>query len=155
MNDQLTSPITLIAFLLTHSREFQIAMVIAFSEYLIEWYFFPSLKGNCYIYITAFLIAAAGQAIRTTAMYTGGVSFHHMVQVRLNRFIYPIFGYLALDLLAIMQEADISCFAHEPKQTANRIKRPTITSLLTLESMRTQHLVSFTTINRAFRLSWS
>lgn len=74
------------AFLLTHSREFQIAMALAFSEYFIEWYFFPQLKGNYYIYIAAFIVAACGQAIRTTAMYTGGVSFHHMVQVRFASF---------------------------------------------------------------------
>lgn len=71
------------AFLLTHSRPFQIAMALAFTEYFIEWYFFPGLKGNYWIYIPAFIVAVLGQTIRTTAMYTGGVSFHHMVQVRL------------------------------------------------------------------------
>jgi protein-S-isoprenylcysteine O-methyltransferase len=68
------------SFLLTHSKAFQIAMSFAITEYFIEWYFFPSLKGNLWIYGIGFLVAVAGQAIRTTAMYTAGVSFHHMVQ---------------------------------------------------------------------------
>lgn len=72
----------LLAYLLTHSRAFQLAMVLAFAEYFIEWYFFPSLKGHLWLYGAAFVVAAAGQAIRVVAMYSAGVSFHHMVQVR-------------------------------------------------------------------------
>jgi protein-S-isoprenylcysteine O-methyltransferase len=63
-------------------------MAFAFSEYFIEWYFFPWLKGNWIVYCVAFVVAAIGQVIRTTAMYTAGVSFHHMVQVRQFPFYY-------------------------------------------------------------------
>lgn len=115
-------------------------MAVAFSEYFIEWYFFPSLKGNCYIYLFAFCVAVAGQAIRTTAMYTGGVSFHHMVQVRPNKLFYPLFAFSVLDLHAVVLETDSLCSSRNRHKIANRIKRPTTTSSSTLESMRTHTL---------------
>lgn len=59
-------------------------MVVAFGEYFIEWCFFPGLKGNWLLFVPGFLVAVSGQCIRTTAMYTAGVSFHHMVQVCLS-----------------------------------------------------------------------
>ncbi len=71
----------LLAFLLTHSKEFQIAMAFAFTEYFIEWFFFPWLKTNWIIILPAFGLGLVGQIIRTISMYTAGVSFHHYVQV--------------------------------------------------------------------------
>ena len=73
-----------LAFLLTHSPEFAGAMALSLSEYIIELYFFPWLKGNWFIYGIFFLIALSGQILRSTAMFHAGRSFHHHVQVHLN-----------------------------------------------------------------------
>lgn len=67
--------------MITHSPQFLFAMGIAYLEYFVEWYFYPSLKGHPGLYITAFMIAVFGISIRIVAMYTAGVSFHHHVQV--------------------------------------------------------------------------
>jgi len=66
--------------MVTHSREFHIAMGIAFSEYFIERLLFPSIKSHWWLMIPALLVVIAGQTIRTVAMITAGKSFHHLIQ---------------------------------------------------------------------------
>lgn len=71
---------SLTAFLLNHSREFNLAFLACFIEFAVEWYFFPGMKQLLWISIPGFLVAIAGQALRTYAMYTAGYSFHHTIQ---------------------------------------------------------------------------
>jgi len=67
------------AFMVNHSKEFNLALALGLTEYFIEWLFFPSMKGNCVIYIIGFLIAVAGQSLRTIAMMTAGSNFSHYI----------------------------------------------------------------------------
>lgn len=76
------------AFLLHHSREFQIATRAAFVEYILEALFFPSIKAGTALNTiagVALFIALAGQAVRSLAMFTAGRSFTHLVQYRRRR----------------------------------------------------------------------
>lgn len=36
--------------MVTHSKSFHIALAASFAEYVIEWLFFPSLKGHTFMY---------------------------------------------------------------------------------------------------------
>eukprot|EP01122_Echinamoeba_exundans_P010295 TRINITY_DN3822_c0_g2_i1.p1 TRINITY_DN3822_c0_g2~~TRINITY_DN3822_c0_g2_i1.p1 ORF type:complete len:292 (-),score=50.25 TRINITY_DN3822_c0_g2_i1:63-896(-) len=72
--------VTVHSFMLTHSREFHMAMGLAFGEYFLEWLIFPGMKSSLWIMIPAIIVIASGQAIRTVAMYTAGRSFNHLVQ---------------------------------------------------------------------------
>lgn len=58
------------------------AMGLAFSEYIIERLLFPNMKSSWWIMAPAMLVVIAGQTIRTTAMYTAGRSFNHLIQAR-------------------------------------------------------------------------
>jgi len=68
------------SFLLNHSPEFYIAGILAGSEFIIESWLFPGMKGSYIFTRVGFLIAFCGQAIRTLAMWTAGSNFHHLVR---------------------------------------------------------------------------
>eukprot|EP00029_Vermamoeba_vermiformis_P007532 TRINITY_DN3288_c0_g2_i1.p1 TRINITY_DN3288_c0_g2~~TRINITY_DN3288_c0_g2_i1.p1 ORF type:complete len:276 (+),score=41.89 TRINITY_DN3288_c0_g2_i1:3-830(+) len=70
------------SFLLNNGWEYQAALWFSVAEYWIEWYLFPSMKGNYIFMVPGLLVVIAGQAIRTLAMYTAGSNFHHIVQTR-------------------------------------------------------------------------
>lgn len=65
--------------MVNHSMAFNIAMVASFVEYIFEWYYFPSLKGNWPIYTLGFLLVLGGQLLRTIAMMTAGHNFNHYI----------------------------------------------------------------------------
>jgi len=67
------------SFLITHSYEFSIAIFASFTEYFVEWFLFPSLKGNFFVLLIGCLVAGFGQLIRLIALYTAGRNFTHMV----------------------------------------------------------------------------
>jgi protein-S-isoprenylcysteine O-methyltransferase Ste14 len=71
----------LAAFLLNHSREYHAALVAGLFEYLIEWYFFPSLKypSSSLVMWIGFVIVVVGQFVRTLAMFTAASNFTHIV----------------------------------------------------------------------------
>ncbi|KNC73557.1 hypothetical protein, variant, partial [Sphaeroforma arctica JP610] len=66
-------------FLINQSKEYGIAMAVGWTEYLVEVYFFPGLK-SAWIRYLGLLMVAAGQTLRTTAMWTAGSNFTHIVQ---------------------------------------------------------------------------
>ena len=68
------------SFLLTHSPEFLIALALAVVEYWIEYLFFPQFKTNVYIYMIGFIIAVAGQIMRSVAMYYCASNFNHIIE---------------------------------------------------------------------------
>jgi len=68
------------SFLINHSNAFYVAWGISWAEYFIEHYFFPSIKGTYILMIVGFLVALAGQCLRTLAMYTAASNFHHLVR---------------------------------------------------------------------------
>ena len=65
--------------MVNHSTAFNIALAAGWTEYFIEWLYFPSMKGNSFIYIIGFMTAMAGQFIRTVAMLTAGHNFSHYI----------------------------------------------------------------------------
>jgi len=67
------------SFMVNHSKEFNIALALGWTEYFIEWLFFPSLKGNAFVYIIGFIAVVAGQSFRTVAMMTAGHNFNHFI----------------------------------------------------------------------------
>eukprot|EP01114_Cavostelium_apophysatum_P008087 TRINITY_DN2036_c0_g3_i1.p1 TRINITY_DN2036_c0_g3~~TRINITY_DN2036_c0_g3_i1.p1 ORF type:complete len:229 (-),score=27.15 TRINITY_DN2036_c0_g3_i1:31-717(-) len=68
------------SFLLNHSSIFHIAWAISWSEYFIEKWLFPGMKGSWFMILIGFSVAVTGQGIRTLAMYTAGSNFHHMIR---------------------------------------------------------------------------
>ena len=68
------------SYLLTHSKEFLIALAAAIIEYWIEYLFFPNLKTNVYIYMIGFIVSVSGQIMRTVAMYYCASNFNHIIE---------------------------------------------------------------------------
>jgi len=91
--------------MVNHSREYHMAMGLAFTEYLIEWYLFPSMKSSWFIMVPALIVVIGGQAIRTLAMWTAGSNFHHMIQTKKRDthvlVTTGIYGYAAAPLAVI------------------------------------------------------
>jgi len=70
------------SFLINHSRSFSIAMAASFTEYFVEWFFFPFLKGNLVVLLVGCFVAGFGQLIRLIAFYTAGNNFTHEVATK-------------------------------------------------------------------------
>jgi len=68
------------SFCIDHSDAFQIFMIVALVEYILESLFLPSIKRNPLIIFPAAFVALAGQCTRTYAMYYAGSNFHHEVR---------------------------------------------------------------------------
>lgn len=69
------------AFLLNHSREYHGALAAGLIEFILESYFFPSLKypSSPYIMWFGLIIVGVGQFVRTLAMFTAASNFTHLV----------------------------------------------------------------------------
>ncbi|ELP88704.1 protein-S-isoprenylcysteine O-methyltransferase, putative [Entamoeba invadens IP1] len=68
------------SYLLTHSKEFLIAFSSALTEYWIEFFIFPELKTNPYIYITGLVVCVVGQVMRSVAMFYAQSNFNHIIE---------------------------------------------------------------------------
>jgi len=68
------------SFMVNHSKEFNLALLVSWVEYFVEWYFFPSLKGHVFLYWFGFLFCLSGQTFRTVAMITAGQNFNHLIE---------------------------------------------------------------------------
>jgi len=75
-----TTQVTLDAFLLNHSKEYHVAVFASVLEYLLEWYFFKSMKSWSWITNVGILIAVGGQLLRSFAMITAKSNFTHIVR---------------------------------------------------------------------------
>lgn len=68
------------SFLLNHSNEFTYAFLLAFTEYFIEYYYFPNMKRNRLFVYLGIIVMFVGQSIRTVAMYQCGANFNHQIE---------------------------------------------------------------------------
>lgn len=79
-----TNPKTLSvdSFILNHSAAYGIAAVASWLEFAVEWYFFPTVKYDYFLPVTAVgsVLCAGGELLRKTAMLTARTSFTHVVQ---------------------------------------------------------------------------
>lgn len=67
------------SFMVNHSNEANIAILLCWIEYFVEWYYLPWLKSNWPVYAFAFLFVLGGQALRTIAMMTAAQNFNHKI----------------------------------------------------------------------------
>ena len=72
--------LSLDSFILNHSQEYHIAVVLSFSEFFIECWLFPSFKHPGVISLAGFLCMLTGELLRKTAMAQAGTNFNHHVQ---------------------------------------------------------------------------
>lgn len=67
-------------FLLFEQREYVIAILASWTEFWIEWLYFPQTKeGLVTLLAIAVVVSYAGQAIRSLAMHQAGVAFTHLI----------------------------------------------------------------------------
>ncbi|CAM0136024.1 unnamed protein product [Umbelopsis sp. WA50703] len=72
--------LSLDSFLINHSAHYHAAHLAGITEFLVEAYFFPSLKGLGYINWIGLALMISGQAARTIAMFSAKSNFsHHIV----------------------------------------------------------------------------
>lgn len=73
--------VTFDSFLLNHSTAYQAAVVMALAEYWLEVWIFGTggLKTMRFSFVLGVLLILIGQSCRTLAMWTGGVSFTHLI----------------------------------------------------------------------------
>ncbi|XP_052082349.1 protein-S-isoprenylcysteine O-methyltransferase-like [Mytilus californianus] len=72
--------LTLASFLLDHSREYTMAAVASWVEFMIELYFFPGLKHIHLISIIGLMLVVFGEIVRKGSMFTAKSNFNHYVQ---------------------------------------------------------------------------
>ncbi|KAL4706080.1 hypothetical protein ACJJTC_001678 [Scirpophaga incertulas] len=78
----ITNPRTLTvdSFILNHSVQYGVAAVASWTEFALEYYFFPDMKTFYWIsYIGAFM-CVSGELLRKAAMFTAKDNFTHVVQ---------------------------------------------------------------------------
>jgi protein-S-isoprenylcysteine O-methyltransferase len=68
------------SFLLDHSREYHLAIIASFIEFIIEWLLFPSLKQPSWVSIVGLVIVFSGDLLRKLAMLTAKTNFNHYIQ---------------------------------------------------------------------------
>lgn len=73
------------SFLLNHSREYHIAAVASWVEFMVGALFFPGLKSCSFITTFGLLVCVMGELIRKSAMFTAGSNFSHSVEYRKER----------------------------------------------------------------------
>ena len=75
----LTLVLVAAAFLLFHSREYLIALVLAWVEYGLELWLAPEIKGYAPCICIGMVVVGLGQFFRTAAMWTAGQNFSHII----------------------------------------------------------------------------
>lgn len=77
-----STEVTTDSFLINHSWEYGLAMLVSWIEFIIEATLFPSLKTNLYVRFFGLFLVMFGELFRKLAMYTCGTNFNHYVQER-------------------------------------------------------------------------
>ncbi|CAG8545579.1 6047_t:CDS:10, partial [Acaulospora colombiana] len=72
---------SLAAFLLDNGQPYKTAHAASMCEFLIELYFFPSLKNSRFIYYLGIVILVIGQVARSLAMWHAKHNFTHQIAV--------------------------------------------------------------------------
>jgi protein-S-isoprenylcysteine O-methyltransferase len=67
-----------LAFLLNHSLEFNLALLLAITEFMVEAYLVPRMK-SLTLYRIGYFITCSSQVLRSLAMITAGKNFNHQV----------------------------------------------------------------------------
>ncbi|XP_064459508.1 protein-S-isoprenylcysteine O-methyltransferase-like [Ornithodoros turicata] len=67
-------------FLLNHSREYGVAAVCSWIEFLLERSLYPDLKETWWISVVGFVLCITGEVLRKAAMFTAGTNFNHIIQ---------------------------------------------------------------------------
>jgi len=70
------------SFLLNHSREYHVAAVASWCEFIIERFLFPEAKVMSYLSYIGLFLCVSGEVTRKLAMFTAGSNFDHTVQNR-------------------------------------------------------------------------
>lgn len=68
------------SFLINHSWEYGLAMLVSWFEFMLEALFFPTIKVNLYVRFLGLFLVMFGEIFRKLAMYTCGTNFNHYVQ---------------------------------------------------------------------------
>ena len=74
--------LSLNSFLINHSREYAIAAVTSWIEYVIEYSFYPTVKSFSWLSYIGLAMVIAGELTRKIAMLTAMTNFTHMVAFR-------------------------------------------------------------------------
>ena len=70
------------SFLLNHSREYGIAAVVSWVEYLVEYIIYPDMKSLSLFSLLGLILVVGGELMRKAAMITAGSNFTHEVAHR-------------------------------------------------------------------------
>ena len=70
------------SFLLNHSKEYGIAAVASWVEYLVEYMIYPDMKTPSLISLVGLILVVGGELMRKVAMITAGSNFTHEVAHR-------------------------------------------------------------------------
>jgi len=70
------------SFLLNHSKEYGIAAVASWIEYLVEYLIYPNMKALSLLSFIGLILVAGGEVMRKAAMITAGSNFTHEVAHR-------------------------------------------------------------------------
>ncbi|XP_061716725.1 protein-S-isoprenylcysteine O-methyltransferase [Cydia pomonella] len=78
----LTNPRTLSidSFILNHSLQYGLAAVASWTEWAVEYFFFPEMKTCFLLSAVGFLMCIGGELLRKSAMFTARTNFNHTVQ---------------------------------------------------------------------------
>lgn len=68
------------SFLINHSWEYGLAMLVSWIEFGLEALIMPNLKTNLYVRFFGLFLVMFGEFFRKMAMYTCGTNFNHYVQ---------------------------------------------------------------------------
>lgn len=68
------------AFLLNHSREYHLALVLSSVEFWLEFAFVPEWKRHWAVLPTGLVLVVVGQALRVAAMATAAANFSHRIE---------------------------------------------------------------------------
>jgi len=74
--------VTLDSFLLNHSWEYGLAMLVSWIEFFSEILIVSSIKTNLYVRFLGLFLVMFGELFRKLAMITAGTNFNHYVQER-------------------------------------------------------------------------
>ncbi|XP_002165132.4 protein-S-isoprenylcysteine O-methyltransferase isoform X1 [Hydra vulgaris] len=72
--------LNLSSFLINHSVEYQLAVVLSVSEFVVETLLLPSLKHFFLINFVGFILVLGGELLRKVSMVTAKSNFTHIVQ---------------------------------------------------------------------------
>lgn len=70
------------SFLLNHSKEYKLAAVASWIEFLIELFLFPALKTKLLVSFLGLVMVVFGETLRKVAMMTAKSNFTHLVQFK-------------------------------------------------------------------------